>query len=164
MLRSFLLSSAMTLGFASAAFAFDPILIAGGGYPVIHPNGATDEIIATAEQTGGQIGIVTLAGPAGDGPGPAIIHHTGTDIFYVLEGEVQLFAGDKMIEGGPGSIVVADAGQPHGYIAKTKAKMLVIFIPSGYEHFFEEWEKAGITLGPDLGVLENKFGVTRPAP
>lgn len=164
MLRILLLVSATTLAMSSVSLAFDPILIPGGGYPIIHPNGAVDEIIATAEQTGGQFGIVTLAGPAGDGPGPAIIHHTGTDIFYVLEGEAQLFAGDKKIEGGPGSIVIADAGQPHGYIAKTPIKMLVIFVPGGYEHFFEEWEKAGIKPGPDLGVLENRFGVTRPAP
>jgi hypothetical protein len=43
--------------------------------------------------------------------------------------------------------------------------LLVTFSPAGYEKFFQEWANTpGLMPGPDLGVLENKYGVTRPAP
>lgn len=37
-----------------------------------------------------------------------------------------------------------------------------IFAPGGYEQFFVDWDRLGLKPGPDLGKLENKYGVTRP--
>lgn len=64
--------------------------------------------------------------------------------------------------GGPGTFVAVDKGQAHGFIGKTPGKLLVLFMPGGYEHFFMDWEAQGLVPGPELGALENSYGVTRP--
>ncbi|MET3896549.1 mannose-6-phosphate isomerase-like protein (cupin superfamily) [Devosia sp. UYZn731] len=145
-----------------SAHAFEPIISIGGQHKLIHPEGATDEIIATQEQTDGLLGILTLGSAAGAGPGPAIIHASRAEFWYVLEGTYEFHVGDKIFDGGPGTFLGVDAGQSHGYIAKTAGKLLVTYLPGGYEHFFIDWEKQGLVAGPELGALENTYGVTRP--
>ncbi|MEO6012861.1 MAG: hypothetical protein ABIQ30_04645 [Devosia sp.] len=77
----------LTLALPSSAGAFEPIISLPGEHLQIHPNGALDEILATREQTGGQLGIVILSDPAaGGGPGPAIVHSRQAEFWYVLEG------------------------------------------------------------------------------
>lgn len=148
---------------ATAARAFDPIVSLQGEHMTIHPNGATDEILATKEGTDGKIGILTLSDlVGGGGPGPAIVHANEAEFWYVLEGTYEFHIGDKVVEGGPGTFVAVDAGQPHGFITKTPGKLLVIFTPGGYEQFFVDWEKQSLKPGPELGALEESYGVTRP--
>ena len=155
-------AAALLGGMSTSALAFEPIISLGGQHTIIHPNGDTDEVLATREQTDGQLGVITLYSKAGAGPGPAIVQANGAEIWYALEGTFEFHVGDKVIEGGPGTFIAVDAGQSHGYIAKTDAKLLVIYSPGGYEHFFMDWEKQGLKPGPDLGKLENQYGVTRP--
>lgn len=160
-LRSGALALVMAAGMLPAQ-AFEPIVSPGGSHRVIHPGGGTAEILATREQTGGQFSAVMLEGPAGDGPGPAIMHSNETELWYVLEGEYEFHVGDRTLVGGPGTFVAVDAGQSHGFISKTAGKLLVVFAPGGYEHFFIDWDAKKITPGPDLGALEEQYGVTRP--
>lgn len=148
---------------ASAAIAFEPIISAADGHVAIHPNGVTDYVLATKEQTGGQFGAIILGDTkAGGGPGPAIVHANETELWYVLEGTFEFHVGPKVFDGGPGTFVAVDAGQPHGYITKSAGQVLTIFLPGGYEHFFMDWEKQKLVPGPDLGKLEQSYGVTRP--
>ncbi len=146
---------------ASPALAFEPIVSLPSDSRVIHPDGATDEILATREQTGGQVSVLILGGDGG-GPGPAIIHSREAELWYVLEGDFEFHVGDRVINGGPGTFVAVDAGQPHGFIQKGKGRLLVIFTPGGYEHFFMDWAEKGLTAGPGLAPLEESYGVTRP--
>lgn len=151
------------LATSAAAIAFDPIVSPADGHIVIHPAGAVDYVLATKEQTGGQFGAIILGdSAAGGGPGPAIIHASETEIWYVLEGTYEFHVGAKVFEGGPGTFVAVDAGQPHGFITKSAGKLLTIFSPGGYERFFMDWDKQKLTPGPDLGKLEQSYGVTRP--
>jgi mannose-6-phosphate isomerase-like protein (cupin superfamily) len=154
-----------TLMSSTAVLAFDPVVVTPDSYVTIHPNGVTDYVLATKEQTGGQFGAIILGDTkGGGGPGPAIVHTNETEIWYVLEGTFEFHVGAKVFEGGPGTFVAVDAGQPHGFITKSAGKLLTIFSPGGYEHFFMDWEKQNLTPGPDLGKLEESYGVTRPAP
>jgi quercetin dioxygenase-like cupin family protein len=119
-------------------------------------------VLATREQTDGQFGIVMLLNKAGEGPGPAITHSLEAESWYVVEGNYEFHIGDRVFEGGPGTFVSVDAGQPHGHIAKTDGKLLVLFQPGGYENFFMEWNETQVPKGPEAGKLEEKYGVTRP--
>jgi quercetin dioxygenase-like cupin family protein len=158
------IAAAALLGCAvsTSALAFEPIISLPGAAREIHPDGVTDAVLATKEQTDGQLGMVILGSPPGTGPGPAIIDNKAADYFYVLDGTFEFHIGDKVFDGGPGTLVASDKGTSHGYIAKTEGHMLVIFAPGGYEHFFMDWDKQGLKPGPDLGKLENQYGVTRP--
>lgn len=151
------------LALGSPAFAWEPIVSLAGEHLTIHPAGATDEILATREQTGGQFSVITLGGAAGTGPGPAIVNSLAAEAWYVLEGTFEFHVDDRTVEGGPGTFVAFEAGQPHGYIAQTEGKLLVIYTPGGYEHFFMDWDATpGLVPGPELGPLEESYGVTRP--
>ena len=148
----------------TAAVAYEPIISLPGEHLLIHPAGVTDEVLATREQTDGEFGMIILGGPAGSGPGPSITHHRGSETWYVLEGTYEFHVRDKTFEGGPGTFISVDVGTPHGFIAKTDGKLLVTFQPGGYEHFFMDWDKLGLQPGPELGKLEESYGLTRPAP
>jgi quercetin dioxygenase-like cupin family protein len=81
----------------------------------------------------------------------------------VLEGTYEITLGDKTFEGGPGTFVATPAKTPHNIHLKSgPGRFLTIFSPGGYEHFFMDWEKMNLTPGPDLGKLENQYGLTRP--
>ena len=151
------------LATASPALAFDPIITIGGKAMVIHPGGGTFEVLATKEQSGGEFGVITTSDTEpGNGPG-RIIQGNNVEMWYVLEGTYDFTLGDKTFEGGPGTFVAVDAGQPHEFKGKkTPGKLLMLYTPGGFEHFFMDWEKQGIAFGPDLGKLEASYGVTRP--
>jgi mannose-6-phosphate isomerase-like protein (cupin superfamily) len=149
---------------ATPSFAFDPIVVLPGGGTAIQPNGNPALVLATKEQTGGQFGAIILSDAgAGGGPGPAIIQQTQTEIWFVLEGSYEFHIGDKVFTAGPGTFIAVDAGQPHGFITKSAGRLLTLYAPGGYEHFFMDWDKLGLKPGPDLGKLEKSYGATRPA-
>ena len=150
------------LAIATPALAFDPVVLIGGQAPVIHPGGGTQEVLVSKEQTDGKFGATTTNDPADGGPGAAIVHANEAEIWYVVEGTFEFHVGGKTFEGGPGTFVAVDAGQPHEYINKTQGKLLMIWTPSGFEHFFIDWEKQGPQPGPELGKLEESYGVKRP--
>ena len=143
-------------------FAFESYVSMPGPDREIHPGGATDAMLATKEQTDGQIGMVLLENPAGGGPGPAIINSKSADYWFVVDGRYEFHLGDKVIEAGPGTLLAADKGTPHGYVTKEAGHILAIFAPAGYEQFFVDWDKEQPKPGPDLGKIEERYGVTRP--
>jgi mannose-6-phosphate isomerase-like protein (cupin superfamily) len=144
------------------AWAFDPIVSIGGQRPAIHPNGGHQEILATKEQTDGKFGMTTTSDPAGSGPGGTMAHTKEAEMWYVLEGTYEFQVGGKTFEGGPGTFVAVDAGQSHTFLTKTAGTLLMFWMPGGFEQFFVDWDKAGIKPGPELGKLEQTYGVTRP--
>jgi quercetin dioxygenase-like cupin family protein len=111
-------------------------------------------------------------GPRGDGavcstfeiivpPGydvGAHVHTKGEELFYVLEGTLDLLAfdpvertpddwhswisptGQRYLRGGPGSLLYVPAGIPHAFanLSSTPARMLFQAAPAGHEDYFEE--------------------------
>jgi mannose-6-phosphate isomerase-like protein (cupin superfamily) len=72
--------------------------------------------------------------PGCDGPG-AHSHEVNEELFYVLEGTVNLLIGDKWIDAAPGTFVRIPAGITHDFrnTTKRRAGLLNIFIPGGFE-------------------------------
>ncbi len=144
------------------SLAFEPIMTLHGERPIIHPPGADIEVLASRDQTDGQFGIVIINAKPGDGPGPAITNHRGSETWYVLEGQFEFHVADYRFTGDRGAFVSVDAGQQHGFIAKKAGKLLVLFQPGGYEQFFVEWNKTQVPKGAEAAMLERQYGVTRP--
>lgn len=162
MLHAMTTSIVVALLASGAAAAYEPIVSMAGEHMRINPPGSAIDVLATREQTDGQFGAVLLLNKAGEGPGPAITHSLGSETWYVVEGTYEFHVGDRVFEGGPGTFVSVDAGQQHGHVAKTVGKLLVLFQPGGYEHFFIEWNETQVPKGPEAGALEEQYGVTRP--
>jgi oxalate decarboxylase/phosphoglucose isomerase-like protein (cupin superfamily) len=88
----------------------------------------------------------------------AHLHHHAEELFYVLEGELDLLAfepevrtsgdwrswesasGARVMRGGPGSTMFVPAGCPHAFANPTAAPARMIFLvsPPGHERYLEE--------------------------
>jgi mannose-6-phosphate isomerase-like protein (cupin superfamily) len=78
--------------------------------------------------------------PAGS-PGPLPhLHRNHEETFYVLEGELTVRVGERTITAPVGSFVVIPRGVVHqpSNPGTEPTRVLLIFSPSGMEHFFEE--------------------------
>ena len=78
--------------------------------------------------------------PAGS-PGPLPhLHRNHEETFYVLEGELTVRVGERRITAPVGSFVVIPRGVVHqpSNPGTEPTRVLLIFFPSGMEHFFEE--------------------------
>jgi oxalate decarboxylase/phosphoglucose isomerase-like protein (cupin superfamily) len=88
----------------------------------------------------------------------AHVHGEAEEIFYVLDGELELLAfeprartsadwsawesagGGRPVRGGPGSFMYVPAGCPHAFANRgtTPARMVFLVAPSGHEHYLAE--------------------------
>jgi quercetin dioxygenase-like cupin family protein len=74
-------------------------------------------------------------GARGDMP-PLHVHHREDEVFYVLEGQLTLFYGEKEITTVAGQVVVAPRGVAHAYrVDSDLARWLVLGVPAGFEQF-----------------------------
>jgi len=71
--------------------------------------------------------------PETKGPGPH--SHDEDDVFYVLEGTISFFIGDRWIDAKKGAFVIAPGGEPHDFENRTKkrAGFLNLSIPGDFE-------------------------------
>ena len=123
--------------------------------------GGEFEVIADSKQTGGEFSMVIITNEPGPGH-PINTHSREAETFYVLEGQYRFTIGDKVVEGGPGTLVVNPANVPHTFESTTHGRVLAIYTPGGFENFFIAWDKGGLKPGPDLGALEAKHGIVYP--
>lgn len=66
-----------------------------------------------------------------EGPSPHI-HKQMTEIFYVIEGELELVLGEEKITAFPGTLMSVPENTPHGFSNRSKkqAKFLIMFCPA----------------------------------
>lgn len=123
-------------------------LIAGGGlHATLKVAGGSEALTSTFE----------VIVPPGYDVG-AHVHSRGEELFYVVEGELDLLAlepmertpndwhewvspsGQSYIHGGPGSVLFVPAGCPHAFANRSQSpvKMLFQAAPEGHENYFEE--------------------------
>jgi mannose-6-phosphate isomerase-like protein (cupin superfamily) len=81
--------------------------------------------------------------PNSDGPG-AHSHEENDEVFYVLEGTVSFFVGDKWVDADKGSFLRIPAKTTHDFKNNTltKSGVLNFFIPGGFERnmpFIVQW-------------------------
>ncbi len=67
--------------------------------------------------------------------GPGAHSHEEDDVFYVLEGTVSFFVGDRWIDAEKGSFVLAPAGVTHDFENRSDARagFLNISVPGNFE-------------------------------
>jgi mannose-6-phosphate isomerase-like protein (cupin superfamily) len=105
------------------------------------PSGTVIHYLATGATTDGQFGLYRWEMGAGPGGPDPHFHRTISESFYILEGSVAIYNGDKWIDTEPGDWVHVPAGGLHGFKNNSgvPAKMLIHFSPGApREEYFEQ--------------------------
>jgi mannose-6-phosphate isomerase-like protein (cupin superfamily) len=89
-----------------------------------------------AAETEGRLTIVDHRVPAGFAP-PPHIHQASDEAFFVQDGDVAGFCGDRAWQAGPGSLVFLPCGIPHGFQVSQAGpgRLIVILSPGGFDRF-----------------------------
>jgi len=126
--------------------------------------GVITAVRATSEQTQGAYSLFEQILPPGVGM-PLHVHHNEDETFFVLEGTVTIWVGDKRIEATPGTWVFAPRDITHAFRASgtTPARLQLTLTPSGFEHFiYALGEKEPPSGAPDMNhviQVAKKHGV-----
>ncbi|MFC4536774.1 cupin domain-containing protein [Sphaerisporangium dianthi] len=120
------------------------------------PGGGAFTLFADASETGGACGANRLTlGPGREGAKPHY-HTLSTEVFYVLDGEMEFLLGEKVTTVGKGGLVVVPPGLPHAFGAApgTGADLLAVLTP-GVERFgyFRRLARVQHGLEPADGLL-----------
>src|SRR5215218_4805232 len=95
-------------------------------------------VLAGSEHTDGRFGLMEMVVPKGREPSRHL-HYTDEEGFYVLEGELTFYVGEKTYAAGPGTFVFLPHGVPHSYTFETDSvRMLSIVAPGGLERHFRD--------------------------
>jgi quercetin dioxygenase-like cupin family protein len=117
-------------------------IVIGPGEGRTIPGTGAITLIATAEQTGGSIGVFEGTSPPGDGP-PRHIHYGSDELFYLLEGEFLFLVGERQESVSAGTYIFVPRGTVHAYkaVGTERGRLLMAFIPGGPERLAEEFVK-----------------------
>jgi len=113
-------------------------------------NGTLVTFLLTGEDTQGQFALLEMLGRNGSAP-PPHIHHREDEIFYVLEGELTVRVGDRVLKATPGMTVFLPRNVPHSFtIDSEEGRMLVMMSPAGFEGWFKDFSvpAQSMTLPP----------------
>ena len=120
-------------GAASRTFAHEP-----GEGEALWWFGLLATIKATKEQTGGRYALLEILAP--DGYGSVLhVHHFEDEGFWILEGELTFYVGDKTIKARPGSFLFGPKDVPHAFTVDSgPARLLFVLSPAGFEGLIRE--------------------------
>ena len=96
-------------------------------------------IKATGRDTGGAYALMEMLVPPQGGP-PPHRHSREVESFYILEGSLSVWLGNRKLTGVAGSLIIAPPGLTHAFKneGETAARALMMITPAGLEDFFEE--------------------------
>lgn len=109
----------------------------------------------TAEHTGGRFAFEEFSLAPGIVGARPHVHDGHDEYFYVLDGELTLHTGDGETAAGPGCLLAATRGTPHGFrnAGHVPARALCLYTPAGYENYFRDVHaavNAGAAVTDDL--------------
>ena len=117
--------------------SFDRSVIArGAGAEVVGGSTAKVRLLVDSSATGGALSTVRVSLEKGaDGARPHR-HDRSAEMFYVLDGAVQVLSGSEIVEAEQGDVIVVPPRVPHAFSTQrgTKAELLIVIAP-GVERF-----------------------------
>jgi mannose-6-phosphate isomerase-like protein (cupin superfamily) len=102
---------------------------------------------------------------------PLHIHHREDEAWYVLDGHMTFYVGDRVFEAEAGTFVFAPMGIPHTFTVDVEpTKVLVFASPAGFEHFALELgepadggddQPSDVQMPPPevLGPVAERYGI-----
>jgi quercetin dioxygenase-like cupin family protein len=100
--------------------------------------GALTRVRLSGEQTGGAFSLTDNLVRRGDGS-PVHVHDHEDETFFVLDGELRVFAGEDDHTAGPGTVALLPRRLRHAYVVTSAtARFLSLHAPAGFERFAAE--------------------------
>jgi len=121
--------------------AVEPRFLAAGGG--IEYDWGKDHIFVklTSDETGGALTLIQDNLKPGFNLGMHL-HRAHTEIFYILEGDVEFQTPTASFTAQTGSVVYLGAGTPHAANSSTGGRMLMFYAPGGFDRMLAEIENA----------------------
>jgi mannose-6-phosphate isomerase-like protein (cupin superfamily) len=128
------------------------------------PFGARIVIHATAEETGGALGMWETLTPPGQGPA-SHTHTRETEVFRVVRGLYRFRCGVEEFDAPPGTVVTLPPFVPHSWrnIGQEHGQMFAIVTPGGCERLFLDIEATGARTPEEVAVIERRLGIVNEA-
>ena len=129
----------------------------GEGQTIQGPAGGPLTFKIRGDQSGGSLtALENIIGPK-EGP-PLHTHANEDEAWHVIEGELRFRLGSELSRAPAGSFVFVPRGVPHCFqnIGASPARILVLFTPSGMEHFFDRF--AALAPGSDIPESFKRIG------
>ena len=100
--------------------------------------GALAQVRVSGEQTGGAFALADHLAQRGNAS-PVHVHDRDDETFFVLDGELRVFAGEEEHAAGPGTVAVLPRRLRHAYVVTSAtARFLTLHTPAGFERFAAE--------------------------
>jgi quercetin dioxygenase-like cupin family protein len=122
------------------AMSLEAIIIQAGEGKALSLRGTQVAYKAEGERPGGGPTFLEFTAAPGFNTGDHV-HSRVEEIFYIVDGEFQIRAGERTLRARPGDFVLVPPGVAHGFgnAASTPAKMVLLISPAGvHERYFEE--------------------------
>jgi mannose-6-phosphate isomerase-like protein (cupin superfamily) len=129
--------------------------------------GQLAKVKAGADETHGRYTLVEIHAPPHYAT-PLHRHDREDEAFWVLEGETTFEVGGEIVQGPPGTYLVAPRGVPHRLrTGSTGARLLFLFTPGGFEQLIEATsvEAPEATVPPpdvmppdDVAAITRRYG------
>jgi quercetin dioxygenase-like cupin family protein len=128
--------------------------------------GALSQVRVSGAQTGGAFALADHLAQRGNAS-PVHVHDRDDETFFVLDGELRVFAGEEEHTAGPGTVAVLPRRLRHAYVVTSAtARFLTLHSPAGFERFAAEVGEPAqaLTLPPPPAGLRRAGRGRRPAP
>ncbi|WP_204140377.1 cupin domain-containing protein [Halomicronema sp. CCY15110] len=117
-----------------------PLILEPGAGKTVQIRSSRCTFKVTGEETHGHFGLFEFEMPPETGGASPHIHKELTEIFYVVEGDMELVLDQETISASPGTLMRVPENRRHGFSnpGKTAAKLLIMFCPAdAREQYFE---------------------------
>jgi quercetin dioxygenase-like cupin family protein len=120
------------------------------------------EILASAEQTGGSVGVVRQNIAPNGGP-PAHTHGDEDEFLYIESGTFKVRLGDRVLEAPAHSLVFVPRGTAHAFTntGTETGVVLVGVTPGGFEKMFQERQGVDAKTNAEL-MKAHKMTIVGP--
>lgn len=148
--------------------SIEALMYEPGGGEMLTLGGTTLRVLSTATSSIGASTFEFIAKPGWDTG--SHLHSKIEEQFYVIDGEMELRAGNRVIVGRPGTFVTAPAGIPHAFANRgdLPARMLLVCTPPGHERYFAELaailSRGGAPDPDEIAQLRARYDTTQVSP
>jgi quercetin dioxygenase-like cupin family protein len=119
-------------------------------------------ILLTAAETGGALGMVEITSPPLAGP-PRHFHENEDEVLAVIEGEIEVWTPAGLSRLGAGQVAFVPRGVEHAFrvVGDRPARIMAVLTPGGFEGYFAGLLAGQLQMPKDreaIAELGTRFG------